>query len=187
MPQYDAYEDPLPLPESQGNPHAMESKHLSKQTTEKPDLSQRRDDIITGSHEASSHNDPFHSQMAFYGRHAHLGRQSRPGEKLVQSVASPESAAAISSPKFLSETEKRDLAAMERSQRQDDEIRMDLQSRDGEDRDGGEGQHGTARTESEKKEVTNKGGWMHRSRACSELLADSDVVRTDHDNYSHRL
>lgn len=183
MPQYDAYEDPPLLPQGPGNPPVIETQHVPNQTTEIHDLSQRREDIITGSHDASSHNDPFHSQMAFYGRHAHLSRQNRPGEKLVDSVASPESPANISSPKILSETETRELAAMEKSQQEDDEIRMDLQSRDRAESEGGDKQHADAETGSEEKEGTNRGGWMRRSRACSELLAENDVIRTDHNNY----
>ena len=214
MPQYDAYEEPLPLPEGPCNPHVTGSEHSQSQTTRKPDLSERREDVITGSHDAMSHNDPFHSQMAYHGRHAHLGRSNGPGEKLVESIASPESPDAFSSPKILSEAEKMELAAIQKSQQEDDQIRMDLQSSARKDSDAGDreharqhaghhavgaepeaetkehtrpwlhaGHHAGDDTAPETKEHTNKGGWMRRSRANSELLADNDVIRTDHDNY----
>ena len=74
------------------------------------------------------HNDTLYSPFELYRRHAHLDRQQWPEQKTVESVLSPETDAAIMSPKTLTPNEKRGLLEAEQSQQEDDRIRMVLAS-----------------------------------------------------------
>lgn len=92
-------------------------------------------------------------------------------ENLVESVTFPDSRA---SPKDLSPAEKLQLREFERSQQQDDDFRMILES----DRHASEAatrrKEETGRDAEEPKEEKHisRGGWMHRSRGSCELLQD---------------
>ena len=84
-------------------------------------------DIQSGPYRAEHLNDHFYSPIELHQRHSHLERQQRPEEKTVESVFSPETDRAMS-PKTLTSNEGRQLAEAERSQQEDDQIRMMLAS-----------------------------------------------------------
>ena len=121
MPQYDAYEDPLP--ELPGDIIIVESTSFTALEPIEPPIDiNHQGPRVKGAHEGAriksgaydeSHNDPFHSQMTSHGRGPHhVARQSQ----------------AASSPTTVSETEKRDLAAEESlRQEDDDQVRMALE------------------------------------------------------------
>lgn len=87
----------------------------------------------------------------------------------------------------LSQVEKDQLAIIERSQQQDDAIRMDLQSDQQEAKEIAkehreqEWKAKDAEIEFDEEKHMIKGGWMHRSRGSAELLQDRKSWNTGGD------
>ena len=127
MPQYAAYEDPLPVvsplyPTAEQTPPLSP---LSKCPVNKPlttchdeGINKPSDTDTPGIDQASPPPSPYH----FHRRHSLLSRQQGP---MVESFTFPEPS---TSPMKLSQVEKDHFVSIERSQQQDDANRMDLQS-----------------------------------------------------------
>ena len=172
MPQYDAYEDPMPVmsPPDQVADHIPSRSSFSKVPVNKPLTNcygegvNKPSDTDTPEMNANS---PPSSPYHFHRRHSHLSRQNSPMENPIESSFNfPEPSS--TSPKFCL----RHLGELERSQQQDDNIRMDLES-------GQKNVEETANKHQEQEPVDIdlerhmlQGGWMHRSRASCELLRD---------------
>jgi len=171
MPQYDAYED-VPPPHSPALERRSPSTSTAKLSTAK--LSTRKPSTplvdIPGSgniERVSSQTTPFHSPLEFHRRHSLLSRAVSQEESAIESVSSPEPATAMS-PKNLSAKEKAQLAELERSQQEDDAIRLAYESERGRDREADQASPAVQRCLKEEHVVD--GVWMRRSRANSELL-----------------
>ena len=151
MPQYDPYEEQImtrsaltPLTEvkpslSNGSraessssshpeqaPHTQQS-HASSTGAGSFSPENTNGDVQPGPYHTQHPNDHFYSPIELHERHSHLERQQRPEERTVESVFSPETDRAMS-PKTLNSNERRQLAEAERSQQEDDQIRMMLAS-----------------------------------------------------------
>lgn len=177
MPQYDAYEDPLPVVSplypiaEQTPPLSPLSKfpvNKSLTTCHDEGINKLSDTDTPDIDQASPPPSPYH----FHRRHSLLSRQQAP---TVESFTFSESS---TSPMKLSQVEKDQLAIIERSQQQDDAIRMDLQSDQQEAKEIAKKhreQEWTAKDaeiEFDEEKHMIKGGWMHRSRGSAELLQD---------------
>jgi len=124
MPQYDAYEDPV-----------VEPKPLTNiESSSKPLAIIHDGDLKDASNHLDSQSEQFHSPLEFHQRHSCLSREDWSEKKAIGSVALPEPDNAMS-PKKLSPKEKQELAEFERSQKQDDEIRLILACGRGEQSD----------------------------------------------------
>jgi len=177
MPQYDAYEDPLPV-ESALAPNAKQmppTSPLSKVLINKP-LTTCHDEGINKISDTDTpevdQNSPPPSPYHFHRRHSHLSRQQGP---MIESFSFPEPS---TSPMRLTSAEKDQLEQFNKSQQQDDAIRMDLQSSQQEAKEIAkehreqEWKAKDAEIEFDEKKHMLKGGWMHRSRGSCELLQD---------------
>ena len=128
MPQYDPYEEPLP-PTSVTPLTEMKPRHDTTPQNTNPTSSTGAcicPPGTKGSYHIENPNSRCYSPLELHRRHSHLQRPVSPSES-VESVVSPENEAARS-PKILSAAEKRELGEAERSQQEDDQIRMMMAS-----------------------------------------------------------
>ena len=163
MPQYDAYEEPPALSPSRasdlGEGHDGAQPHV-------------QGDGIYKIADHESENDAFHSAMSSHthARHSSLLRTDS-GSGLIPSTTHSSDP---SSPKVLTAEESASLAAYTKAQADDDSIRLVLAcQRCGQDL--AKENRTNDIDEFAKEAHMLNGGWMHRSRASCELLADRPV------------
>lgn len=178
MPQYDAYEEPLPLSPSVKLGEGHDGVQTPTPTVPKPTRGQphvQGSDIYKiADHEAR--NDPFHNAMSSHthNRHSSLTCTDTGTNLIPTTLTHP---AYLDSPKVLSAEEDASLAAYAKAQADNDSIRLILAcERCGHDL--AKDNRTNNPKEFAKEAHMLNGGWMHRSRQNCELLSDRPAAET---------